>query len=488
MSKTHSYKKKQKQFIKTEFRTIDRLTHTHDSQLDTVLRTGYKILDGYIKKNKLLNTRYNEIKNENETFTNFYKPILQYRDNQKFLENKFRDQLILYNSKGYDIPNLTTKNNVIKYSPLILKTQQDIDKFYLQDIYNKNKKPEIKNDYSPVDKVIMSNNNNSDGEDDEKEGIKAKVFLDKCDELIKNKFNFIKKLKKYKSISINNWFQKDLYRNQSLDSKNNKENNGDFNYYDTNIFSVSEKKKQKKLPLKKEIKLLKKENKELWEKIESLKLTEISQDDENNSCSKDNSNKIKSYSSSKKNIKINKVLIINTKKTQPKSNIFNENRVKPNDVKVIFTKKNINNKKSCSLFSSNHKRNVSEKIFDGNLFLNGNSIKNKKVVQFSNDEFGKTSLSNKRNSLRKKSEENRRQEYLLTSIGQNKIKNRVSNRRSTNFRNINLKMSLEDFTNKNIQNYAGIKNHGIKNISKLKINNLYEISFDKTKYEKKFNI
>ena len=195
MSNTYSYKKKLKRYIKTEFHKNDNITHNFDPEVKNILKTGFKSLDKYIKKNKKLHIKYSEMKNENETFTATYKPILQHRDNQIFLENKFREQLLLYKNKGYNIPNLTTKNNVIKYSPLILKTQQDIDKFYLQDLYNMNmnKKKETKSEYAHINRLLMSKNNNSDEEDDEKEGTKAKAFLDKCDELIKNKFYYAKK-------------------------------------------------------------------------------------------------------------------------------------------------------------------------------------------------------------------------------------------------------------------------------------------------------
>ena len=210
---------------------------------------------------------------------------------------------------------------------------------------------------------------------------------------------------------------------------------------------------------------------------------------ENSSFSRKNVNKLKTHSSSKNNARRNNVLIINNKKTQAKSNIFNENRVTSGDVKVIFTKKDINNKKECLFTSSSLKsRKFTQKIANENLF-NVSSIKKEKTVKFTNDEIGKTSLSNK-NKYNKKLEESRDKEFLLTPLSQSKIKNRVLNRKNTNFRNISLKMTIEDFTNKykNAQNDADLKNNEIKHMTKLKINNLYEVSFDKAKYEKKFNI
>ena len=483
MSSNRSYKKKLKNYIKTEFHQNGNLTRVHDAQIDNILKTGSKILDKYIKRNRILHIKHNEIKNKNETFTAGYKPILQYRDNQNYLENQFHDQLLPYKNKGYKIPDLTTKNNAIKYSPLILKTQPDIDKFYLQDLFNINKKKEIKQDLMFISKSLLPKNINTDEEDDEKEGIKAITFLEKCNEFINNRFNYIKKGKKYKSVSLNDWFQKDLFRNKSLNLKDDKEDSNIINNYETFILGPNE--KQKKIPLKKEIRQLKKENSELKQRVENL--TWLSLSDENSFNSKNNSSKIKIISSPKKNQRRNNVLIINNKKMQTKSNTFNENKVTSNDVKVIFTKKIIDNMKNYLLSSSATRRNkkLCKKILNRKLLLNVIPIK-KKDIKLSKDKIDKISLSSKKKKSYKKLEENNGKEYLLTSLRSNKSKYRELCRNNIN---INLKMNHEDFINKdkNKQNDIDIKNNENKTMTNFKINNLYEMSLDRNMYEKDFN-
>ena len=202
-----------------------------------ILNNRKKFMNRFISRNKGLQTEYNELKTENQIFYHTYKNILDFRDNQSYLEKKYGDNLKLYQQKGYKIPNLTTKSNIIKYSPLLMEGQEHINKFFLQDLYSLNKKFKTVWKYDKLYNYITENditlNGNPEEEDDdnEKDGINSNIFLNNYDLLVKKALKDKKNKKVYKGLDINNWFKQDLYAEPFLTQGNSLYND----LFDTNI-------------------------------------------------------------------------------------------------------------------------------------------------------------------------------------------------------------------------------------------------------------
>ena len=222
-------------YIQNEIRANKDLYMGKGVDIKLILRNKRKFLNNFISRNKGLQTEYNELKSENQNFENSYRSILERRDKQPFLEKKFKDNLILYQKKGYKNPNLTTKSNIMKYSPLLMEGQEHMNKFFLQDLYLLNKYLKKIYTYDKVEKYIEENNikfnDNSEDEDDdnEKEGINSNIFLKKCDLLVKEAYKEKKRKRAYKSLDVNNWFKQDLYADPFLTQGNTKDEQNIFN-------------------------------------------------------------------------------------------------------------------------------------------------------------------------------------------------------------------------------------------------------------------
>ena len=249
-------------YVKNEIQSHKNLFIGKDSKIRLILKNKNKLINKYTLRNKGLSSEYNELKTENKTVTDSYKVILNHRDNQEFLENKFRDTLVLYQKQGYRNPDFTTKSNVIKYSPLILENQEQINRFYYQDLYMINRLLKKKWPYKKIYKYIKErgikfNSNSCDVEneddDNEKEGINSRLFLNKCDKLVKETFKQKKRERNFKSFDIKNWFKQDLYSDPFLTQGENK--------YDDIL--IVDNKKTKSVALKKEISKLKSENRKI---------------------------------------------------------------------------------------------------------------------------------------------------------------------------------------------------------------------------------
>ena len=249
-------------YVKNEIQSHKNLVIEKDSKIKLILKNKNKLIKKYEFRNKGLSSEYNELKSENKTVTDSYKVILNHRDNQEFLENKFRDTLVLYQKQGYRNPDFTTKSNIIKYSPLILKNQEQIERFYYQDLFMINKLLKKKWPYNKIYKYIKErgitfNSNSCDVEneddDNEKEGINSRLFLNKCDKLVKETFKQKKRERNFKSFDIKNWFKQDLYSDPFLTQGVNK--------YDDIL--IVDNKKTKSVALKKEINKLKSENRKI---------------------------------------------------------------------------------------------------------------------------------------------------------------------------------------------------------------------------------
>ena len=232
LSKKLKENKELYRYLQNEIRANKNLYMGKGVNVRLILRNKKKFLNNFISKNKGLQTEYNELKAENQNFENSYKNILEYRDKQEFLEKKFRENLLLYQKKGYRNPNFTTKSNIIKYSPLLMEGQEHINKFFLQDLYLLNKYLKKIATYDKLEKYILQKgikfnekfNDNSEYEDDdnEKEGINSKIFLKKCDLLVKKAYKEKKGKRVYRSLDVNNWFKKDLYADPFLTQGNYK--------------------------------------------------------------------------------------------------------------------------------------------------------------------------------------------------------------------------------------------------------------------------
>ena len=262
-------------YIKNEIISNKNLYMGKGINTKLILKNRKKFINNFMSRNKGLQTEYNELKSENQKFSYVYKKILDYRDNQTFLEKKFKDNLILYQKKGYRTPNLTTKSNIIKYSPLIMMGQEHINKFYLQDLYILNKSLKKVWPYDKLEKYIkekdISFNDDSDNNDDEneKEGINSQYFLNKCDLLVKNAFKQKKENRTSKSLDVSNWFKHDLYADPFLTQGNK------ITYNDNNYIDVSNEQDNIKINkaalLTKKIENLKAENKKIKNMIHRIK-------------------------------------------------------------------------------------------------------------------------------------------------------------------------------------------------------------------------
>ena len=213
-------------YIQNKLRTNKSAYMGKGINVKLILNNRRKMMNKFISRNKGLQNEYKEIKAENQNFSNTYKFILNVRDKQDYLEKTFKDNFVLYQKKGYKIPNLTTKSNIIKYSPLLMEGQEHINKFFLQDLYSLNKKLKKIWKYDQIQKYITNNNinfnGNSEDEDDdnEKEGLNSNFFLNKCDLLAKKAYKEIKEKRAHKSLDVNNWFKKDLYADPFLTQGN----------------------------------------------------------------------------------------------------------------------------------------------------------------------------------------------------------------------------------------------------------------------------
>ena len=249
-------------YVKNEIQSHKNLFIGKDSKIKLILKNKNKLFNKYAIRNKGLSSEYKELKSENKTVSDCYKTILNHRDKQEFLEDIFRDTLVLYQKQGYRNPDFTTKSNIIKYSPLILENQEQINRFYYQDLYMINRALKKNWPYNKIykyikEKGIKFNSNSCDAEneddDNEKEGINSRLFLNKCDKLVKETFKQKKAERNFKSFDIKNWFKQDLYCDPFLTQGTNK--------YDE-ILNV-ENKKSKNVALKKEINKIKSENKKI---------------------------------------------------------------------------------------------------------------------------------------------------------------------------------------------------------------------------------
>ena len=226
LSKQIKENKKLYNYIQNKITSNKNLYMGKGTNVKLILRNRKKVLNEFISRNKGLQTEYNDLKTENQAFSNTYKNILMYRDNQAYLEKRFKDNLLLYQKNGYKIPNLTTKSNIIKYSPLLMEGQDHINKYFLQDLYILNKDLNKIYSYDKLQKYIIENdvnfNGNSEEEDDDndKEGINSIFFLNKCDLLAKKAYKDKKGKRIYKSLDINNWFKQDLYADPFLTQGN----------------------------------------------------------------------------------------------------------------------------------------------------------------------------------------------------------------------------------------------------------------------------
>ena len=262
LSKVITENKELNNYVKNEIQSHKNLVLGKDSKIRLILKNKNKLFNKYAIRNKGLSSEYKQLKSENKTVTDSYKIILNHRDNQEFLEHKFKDTLFLYQKQGYRNPDFTTKSNVIKYSPLILENQEQINRFYYQDLYMINRLLKKKWTYNKIYKYIKErgikfNSNSCDVEneddDNEKEGINSRLFLNKCDKLVKETFKQKKKERNFKSFDIKNWFKQDLYSDPFLTQGINK--------YDDIL--VVDNKKTKSVALKKEISKLKHENRKI---------------------------------------------------------------------------------------------------------------------------------------------------------------------------------------------------------------------------------
>ena len=262
LSKALSGNKELNDYVKNEIQSHRNLFIGKDSKIKQILKIKNNLFNKYSLRNKGLNSEYYELKTENKNVLDCYKVILNHRDNQEFLESKFKDTLLLYQKQGYRNPNFTTKSNIIKFSPLILENQEQINRFYYQDLFSINRLLKKKWPYNKIYKYIKergitfnSNSYDVENEDDdnEKEGINSRLFLNKCDKLLKETFKQKKKERKFKSFDIKNWFKQDLYSDPFL--------NKGINKYDDIL--IVENKKTKSVALKKEINKLKGENRKI---------------------------------------------------------------------------------------------------------------------------------------------------------------------------------------------------------------------------------
>lgn len=256
-------------YIENKIRSNKNAYMGKGTNVNLILKKRKKYMNSFSSRNKLLQKEYNKIKSENQNFNNIYKNFIEFKDNQAFIETLFKDNLSLYAKKGYTIPNLTTKNNIMKYSPLFIKEEKDINKFYLQDLYSLNKKYKKIWSYGKLQKLISEKNvtfNEIDdilekeNDDNEIEGINTKFFLNDYDLLVKKTLKEKKLNKINKSLDIKNWFKQDLFSDPFLTQGNNIYNDS---LFDSNI-------SEKSSILNKEIENLTKYNENLKKRISRI--------------------------------------------------------------------------------------------------------------------------------------------------------------------------------------------------------------------------
>ena len=311
------------------------------------------------------------MKAENQNFYNSYKNILDYRDNQAYLLKKFKDNITYYQKKGYKIPNLTTKSNIIKYSPLLMEGQEHINKFYLQDLYSLNKKLKKIWPYNKIQKYCLENNINFNGnteeedDDNEKEGKNSNLFLKKSDLVAKTAFKEQKNKRVYKSLDVSNWFKQDLYADPFLTQGNS--------IYNDSIFDIGL--DERKNILNKEIERLNNYNNRLKEDLSKID-------------SVDNDYIITDTS------KRHSVFVLKLNQNENKNNIFRLN---------INYNKRSKSKKLSLPHKAKNKRRFEE--FYKNVISNKNKKEEKKSIKFINTEKeNRCSISSPKNNLYKKND------------------------------------------------------------------------------------
>ena len=266
LSKKLKENKKLYNYIENKLRGNKDAYMGEGTDVKLILNDKKKLINAFISRNKGLQHEYNELKAENQNFYNFYKNILDYRDNQEYLLKQFKDNITYYQKKGYKIPNLTTKSNIIKYSPLLMEGQEHINKFYLQDLYSLNKRLKKIWPYNKIQKYCLENNinfnKNSEEEDDdnEKEGINSNLFLKKSDLVAKTAFKEQKNKRIYKSLDVSNWFKQYLYADPFLTQGNS--------IYNDSIFDIDN--NDRKNILNKEIERLNNYNERLKENLSKI--------------------------------------------------------------------------------------------------------------------------------------------------------------------------------------------------------------------------
>ena len=452
-------------YIKNEISSNKNLYMGKGINTKLILKNRKKFINNFMSRNKGLQTEYNEIKSENQKFSYVYKNILNYRDNQAFLEKKFKDNLVLYQKKGYRTPNLTTKSNIIKYSPLIMDGQEHINKFYLQDLYILNRYLKKVWPYDKLEKyindknIVFTNSSQDNDDENEKEGINSKYFLNKCDLLVKNAFKEKKEKRIFKSLDISNWFKHDLYADPFLTQGNN--------IYDDHFFDISNNpyiiKRNKALLLNKEIKSLKSGNTKLKDAISRIN----SFDDfiKNNSINKRHSVFMMKQNRHENNYSL------------PLNNI-NENDIHNNNFKFR------NNKKKLTI---THKTNIKTKIDDFYKNIINNKKKEKEKKQKNKFLFldRKDSIKSLKTKLIKHNYKNANLKNYLNKIISNKEKeknntndNNKNNSKSNTNNNIN-----NNKKNKNKLNNINIKINGNKNITKAKSQQIIKKLMKEKKFE-----
>ena len=232
-------------YIENKIRANKKAYMGKGTNVNLILKNKKKFMNSFSSRNKLLQKEYNKIKSENQNFNNIYNNFIEFKDNQAFIERLFKDNLSLYEKKGYKIPNLTTKNNIMKYSPLFLNGEKAINQYYLQDLYSLNKKYKKIWSYDKMQKLISEKNvtfNDIDNlwekenDDNEIEGINTKFFLKNYDLLVKKTLKEKKEKKSNKSLDIKNWFKQYLFSDPFLTQGNDIYNDS---LFDSNISEKS---------------------------------------------------------------------------------------------------------------------------------------------------------------------------------------------------------------------------------------------------------
>ena len=360
-----------------------------------ILNNRKKLMNRFISRNKGLQNEYNELKTENQKFYKTYKNILDFRDNQSYLEKKYGDNFVVYQQKGYKIPNLTTKSNIIKYSPLLMEGQEHINKFFLQDLYLLNKKFKTVWTYDKLYNYITENNitfnghSEEDDDDNEKDGINSNIFLNHYDLLTKKALKDKKDKKVYNGLDINNWFKQDLYADPFLTQGNSL---CDDNLFDANINKAYIVNKQIEKLIKDNdnikkgiinmIKIYNKNRKGRPSKRHSVNILELNNTNDNKELNKTNII-FKQRSKSKKLSLPHKKLVnikfenfdenINKNKKEEKNNILDKKDSMRHAKTRLIRRNNVKSTKN-NLIENNTKSNTSTKRNNSNSIIK--NIKN----------------------------------------------------------------------------------------------------------------